>query len=166
MAGRVCVAINFKFSTDIKLRWFQYRINQSIIATNTLLLKMNIRVDDQCTFCRSNPETIRHLFVDCEVSASFWSLFKNWVETKTSTKLILTPQLILFGSRYDHTLTLLLTIAKYNIYRARMTEKRPSLNLLVREIKAYYNTVKYQAMCNFQLEQFKKKWHLWQPLLF
>ena len=158
-------ALNLFFLTDTKLRWFQYRINQSIIATNTLLLKMNIRFDDSCTFCNTNAETIRHLFVDCDISTNFWVLFKNWVEAKMNRNLIMTPKLILFGSKQDSTLTLLLTIAKFHLYRARVMEKRPNFNSLKREIKSYYNVLKYQAICNLQLQHFPKKWLLWHPLL-
>jgi hypothetical protein len=89
--------LNFKFSTDTKLRWFQYRINQKILGTNTLLLKMNIKDDDSCTFCNTYPETIRHLFVDCRVSMKFWFDFKNWIKDRTNLTLTMSPKLIILG---------------------------------------------------------------------
>ena len=33
--------LNFNFTTDTKFRWFQYRINQNILASNRFLAKIN-----------------------------------------------------------------------------------------------------------------------------
>ena len=44
--------LNFKSISDTKYRWFQYRINQNILATNSLLQKMNIKEDDTLLFVK------------------------------------------------------------------------------------------------------------------
>ena len=62
----------FKVTTDTKLQWFQYRINNNIIATNMFLYKINIRSDELCSFCQKQVETIRHLFCQCNYVKTFW----------------------------------------------------------------------------------------------
>ena len=56
--------IPFKCIYETKLRWFQYRINQRILSTNTFLHKINISDSDKCSFCHQEPETLVHLFYD------------------------------------------------------------------------------------------------------
>ncbi len=157
--------LNFTFSTDTKYRWFQYRINQNILATNSFLKKINIRNDDLCTFCNISQETIKHLFIDCPVSKIFWNNVKSWIRTKTNVDLELISATILFGSKYDLVLTLIMVLAKYHIYRAKMLEKLPELNTLKQEIKYYYKLLKYQAVCNFEIDKLLVKWNLWQSLI-
>ena len=157
--------LNFKFSIDTKYRWFQYRINQHIIATNRLLVKLNIKNSDLCSLCKTVPETIYHIFVECHISNSFWNNMKIWVRDKINVDLNMTTLTILFGSKYDYVLTLLMSLAKFHIYRAKMTEKRPNFEAFKQEIKYYYNILKYQASCNLEVDKFMKKWLLWLPLV-
>ena len=160
----ICV-LNFKCTTDTKYRWFQYRINHSIIGTNSLLLKMKLKNDDLCTFCKATSETIRHLFIDCQISRNFWNNIKIWIEEKSNINVNMTPFFILFGSKYDPILTLIIIMAKFHLYRAKMMEKEPNLQLFKQEIKYYYKVLKYQATCNLKLKSFLQKWQSWQVLV-
>ena len=62
----------FKTTKDTNLRWLQMRINHRILGTNYLLSKMKLTLDDKCTFCRLEKETIKHMFWDCESVSYFW----------------------------------------------------------------------------------------------
>ena len=90
---------------------------------------------------------------------------KIWVRDKINVDLNMTTLTILFGSKYDYVLTLLMSLAKFHIYRAKMTEKRPNFEAFKQEIKYYYNILKYQASCNLEVDKFMKKWLLWLPLV-
>ena len=50
-------------SSNTKVHWFQYRIIHRIIATNDLLMKMNIRQTNLCTFCNLETEKNRTLIL-------------------------------------------------------------------------------------------------------
>ena len=56
----------FKVTNDIQIRWFQYRIMRRILATNTFLCMIGITDSELCTFCNEYPETLNHLFWECE----------------------------------------------------------------------------------------------------
>lgn len=42
---------NVSHNIEIKLRWFQIRINTRIICTNITLFAMKLKNNDLCTFC-------------------------------------------------------------------------------------------------------------------
>ena len=46
----------FNLTNDTYLRWFQTRILHRILATNTLLKKMNIVSDEKCSMCKKENE--------------------------------------------------------------------------------------------------------------
>jgi hypothetical protein len=59
-------SLPLKVTKDPKLLWLQYRITHRILGTNVLLKNINIRNNDNCSLCNSNPETINHLFWECD----------------------------------------------------------------------------------------------------
>ena len=58
------------------IKAFQYKVLNSILYTNTKLYKIGFATDDTCSFCKSHPETLSHLFFDCIYSQSFWKEFE------------------------------------------------------------------------------------------
>ena len=55
----------FSCSIESKLRSFQFKINHYYYFTNQKLHRIKIKDDPNCTFCKTTPETIKHLFVEC-----------------------------------------------------------------------------------------------------
>jgi hypothetical protein len=56
----------FTTPKNVKLHWFQFRINHNILATNYFLKKIKIIDDANCNFCQKENETIEHIFWGCE----------------------------------------------------------------------------------------------------
>ena len=77
--------IRFKCTTDVKLRWFQYRVINRILGTNSLVNKFNSNETDRCTFCSQNKEDISHLFYQCVIVKDLWNDFKPWFHKKNCT---------------------------------------------------------------------------------
>lgn len=48
-----------------KLQCLQYRIDHCIIATYQYLVKLKLTDEPLCTFCKSENESIEHLFLNC-----------------------------------------------------------------------------------------------------
>ena len=70
--------------------------------TNDFLNKIGIRENDICTFCRTEKESLFHLFWSYSETSSFWRDFMKWL-AKNQMKVkseILTPDIIL-GLRSD-----------------------------------------------------------------
>ena len=65
-------------SLDTKLRFFQYKLQLKRLNTNIDLSKWKEDQTDRCTYCQTHPETIIHLFWECEVIKSLWRDFQSW----------------------------------------------------------------------------------------
>ena len=61
-----------------KLIVFQFKLLHRRLATNSFLTKINLKDNEQCTFCQNDTETLIHLFWNCNVSTLFWQDFKQW----------------------------------------------------------------------------------------
>ena len=58
-------SLPFHLTKDSSLQWFQYRIVHIILDTNALFFKMNIKESGICSFCKSEQESLEHLFWYC-----------------------------------------------------------------------------------------------------
>ena len=60
----------FRITNIPKYRSFQYRLLQRGLVTNVHLFKWQMRQDELCTFCRTEVESMVHLFFECKVVKS------------------------------------------------------------------------------------------------
>ena len=73
---------------NTKLHWFQYRIVHRILATNDLLVKMNIKQNNLCTFCNEEIEKLEHYFGNAILSIRFGKMLSNGSMIKLTILLI------------------------------------------------------------------------------
>ena len=80
-----------------KLIVFQFKLLHRRLATNSFLTKINLKDNEQCTFCQNDTETLIHLFWTCSVSTAFWQDFKQWAVNRgeLSNTINLTAYLVL-----------------------------------------------------------------------
>ena len=52
----------FRFTTNIRIKYFQYKVFNRIVFLNDTLFKLKITNTEYCTFCYTIKETIEHLF--------------------------------------------------------------------------------------------------------
>ena len=85
-----------------KLIIFQFKLFHWRLATNDFRNKVGIGENDICTFCRTEKESLFHLFWSCSETSSFWQGFMKWLaENQIKIKSeILTPGIII-GLRSD-----------------------------------------------------------------
>ena len=66
----------YRSSKDNKLRQFSFKLLHRTIVTKKELNKCRLVNDAACTFC-SNPDSIEHTILDCNVVKSFYSERNN-----------------------------------------------------------------------------------------
>ena len=71
----------FKCTKITKLITFQFKLLHRRLATNSFLKKMGIKQSDLCTFCKTEAESLIHLFWSCGVTSIFWQEFKQCITT-------------------------------------------------------------------------------------
>ena len=52
---------------EIRLKDFQYKVTNKILVTKSFLHKINKVDNNICEYCNLQPETIYHLFIECEI---------------------------------------------------------------------------------------------------
>jgi len=67
--------IPFCRTRDTKLIIFQFKLLHTRLATNDFLNKIGIKDNHICTFCRTEKESLSHLFWSCCETSCFWQGF-------------------------------------------------------------------------------------------
>ena len=67
------VFLTTKKIDDIKLKWFQLRINNRILVTNNVLKEMNVLTSNKCSFCHIEKDSVIHYLWSCEHVQHFWN---------------------------------------------------------------------------------------------
>ena len=155
-----------KITKDSKLRWFQYRLLQRILSTNTFLCKIGIKQDNKCTFCNNCPETLIHIFWECSIIQNFWKNLETWLKGGCVhiRSLNLTKYDVIFQiqdrQRTDNVLNFIILLAKSYIYNMKYKNKIPQLISFQKWLLFNYNTEKFIAYSNCMWDKFNK---IWQP---
>ena len=156
--------IPYKCTIDVKLRWFQYRILNRVLTTNTLLYKINQRNNNLCTFCNEEPETIKHIFTEYKKVMPIWVQLQNWFLQKIGLSVTLNQNLILFGTdlkKSNHAVNLIIILTKFYIGEDVKIHRSP-FTLFKRKSKIII-IWKARFIClNYQLYQ--RKWQVWKGL--
>lgn len=157
-----------KSCNNTKIHWFQYRIIHRILATNDLLLKLNIRNNNLCTFCGILPEKIQHLFWHCHVVLEFWETIEQLFLQKIHYALNVNKQTAIFGIThnicYNRSINYILILTRYYIYKCRLNNKSLNIQAWKNEIKHFILIEKLIAIKNDTFEKFTKEWEKWSPI--
>ena len=103
---------------EIKLKDFQYKINNKILVTNSFLRNINKIDSNLCSYCQLQEEAIKHLFLECQVVKQFWHQLKAWLETQVNVSFQIDDRTILFSFQSTNELTNYLhVLSKYYIYK-------------------------------------------------
>ena len=152
--------IPIKIKCDPMLQWFQIRINHRILGTNFLLEKMKIKNSNICSYCKLEPETIIHLFFNCPQTTTFWKDLEHLINSRCfETSFSICAKTIIFGdNRASDVLNIILIMAKYYIFKHKENSQPLSVDAFKKQIPKYYQTEKYIANSNMNIEKFNKRW--------
>ena len=96
LIGQMAYKLFFCSTKATKLIIFQFKLLHRRLATNDFLNKIGIRENDIYTFCRTEIESLFHLFWSCSETSCFWQGFIKWL-AENHIKLksnIFTPDII------------------------------------------------------------------------
>ena len=74
--------LNKQHKCDTKTKAFQIKILHRFQPTDYVLQRMGLVTFDLCSLCKTEVETIQHLFVDCVYSGKIWMRFEKWSSEK------------------------------------------------------------------------------------
>ena len=115
-----------------------------------------------CHICKSDTETLVHLFVTCEIVRLLWSDLYNWIGHSLNKRLRQVPLEILLGytmtDNFFLPINTLIMATKYYIFTCAVKQKAPIFNVLHLKLKRCYQE---QQLLNYEIdkaEDFKRKW--------
>jgi hypothetical protein len=161
--------IPFKCVKDSTLCWFQYRILHRILTTNTFLHMIHYIDSDACSFCNIFPETIQHLFFECNMIYHLWEAIENWILGKTGINIHFSKDIVMFGminnekSNFVNWLTINI---KYYIYCMKILKKNVHFNAVKNILQNKFQVEKYIYYKNCNYETFDKQWTPWLSLFY
>ena len=143
---REIYSLPFTVTIETKIREFQYKILNNIIYTNQKLFKLKMIESPLSTSCKRETESLEHLFFNCYVTKFFWEAFCFWlIECSISLQpLTLTDTVFgIFNVEKDFDiLNHLVLVAKLYIYKCKLNNVNPSLQVYKTKIKGVYQTEK------------------------
>jgi hypothetical protein len=157
--------------TEIKLKWFQMKINYRILVTNSMLCRMKIISTNMCSFCNEEKDTILHYLWECVHVQHFWNELVSYMKDNciNCSRLKLNSILVLFGNdgktHTDKGFNHILLAAKFFIYKCRINKIKPLLQIFLKELSIIYKTDKYAFTVNMKYNEFVKKWASYQQML-
>ena len=111
---------------------FQYKILNSILYTNAKLYKIGFKMNDTCSFCSSEPETLYHFLYLCPYSIDFWRDFEVFWHQLLKEKIRLPLQDVLVGmipqnSPSAKLLNYIIMIGKLYLWDCRRSQILPNI---------------------------------------
>ena len=115
-----------------------------------------------CAFCNAEVESLEHLLYFCKSSSFFWKELLPWIAVEANIVLNASLLDILFG-KFDLETDFLLVnhillLAKYFIYKCKLSKVIPSLSVFKAKLKATYKVELYIAKEKGILLNHYKKW--------
>ena len=126
---------------EIRLKDFQYKVTNKILVTKSFLRKINKIGNNICEYCNLQPETIYHLYIECEIVRRFWNELRIWLSNNSTVIIEFGEKQILFACQ-DKRNTLrnyLCIIAKYYIYVTKFTRNSLLLENVISLLKKHSN---------------------------
>ena len=119
---------NFKCSIDTRLRSFYFKIFHKAIAFNNFLFKINRKNSPNCDSCDKFPESVIHIFFECDFVRPIWEELFKIIKDKYGIDFSASNFDKIFGVFGDKFLTYLILCLKYHIYSCKFQNKRPTFS--------------------------------------
>ena len=129
---------------------------------NKLLNQIRKSKTNSCRICKSNPESIYHLFVNCDSVKNLWKDLNDQLQMNIGKRLNKTPFHIILGYLNNDSnflpINTILLVTKFYIFMYAVTLKYSNLKILMDKMKTCYDE---QYMLSMELDKednFKKNW--------
>ena len=150
---------SLKYINEVKLRDFQFKINNKILVTNSFLYKINKVENNLCSFCQKDIENIHHLLCTCDTVKVFWDNFKKWVGERINTEVNLSDKDIIYSAFSKCSLlNYLIVLAKYYIYKNKFYHKTLNIKGFESYVKVKFKNEMYIAKINNTYDKFLGMW--------
>ena len=147
-----------KATKSVNLFYLHYKIITRTITTNKFLHAIDISDSSICTFCKRETETILHLFWHCSYTQSFIRDIDRELYTRYQIRFKNDEKSWFFLHETDEMQTLLITLGKLVLYRARNNGEKPKVSHMLRLLKIEATKEEFASRLYKNPKQFYEKW--------
>ena len=155
---------NFNCTIETQLRSFYFKLFHRAICTNQFLHKIGRADSPNCYFCKEFPETLFHLFCECEKVSHLWDDLCFLINSVSGESFNFSNFEKMFGvtdsSEHDSCICFLFLCLKFYIHRCKFQEKNPNFVAFLNLVKFKKNTEYRIAESKGKLRQHFRKWSL------
>lgn len=136
----------YKFCIPNKVKELHLRILHNIYPTNEITSKFG-NVNLKCNFCKSNTESIDHLFFNCSLVKQFWMELSKFLVSKLKLDIDFEMRdVICYFSHCNHKIeyigNIFILLAKYFIHKCKFALREPKLNNFLCDFNYLIKTLK------------------------
>ena len=150
-----------KITNVNKFRSFQYRMLHRSIVTNKMLYIWKVVESPKCSFCKTEIETMIHLFVNCVKVQELWNHIKTVVEHRFRMRMELNAENLIMNTVHNNPSNIanfICLVVKQYIYRQRCHKKSLNVYEIESRILQLERLEKYIAIRNNKIKKHQIKW--------
>ena len=155
---------NFKCTIETQLRSFYFKLFHKAICTNQFLHRIGRTDSPNCYFCNNSPETILHLFCECEKVSPLWDELCFLINNVSGESFTFSNYEKMFGvtdlSEHDSCINFLFLCLKFYLHRCKFQQANPNFVAFLKLVKIKRNTEYKIAESKGKLREHFKKWTL------
>jgi hypothetical protein len=147
--------------SNTKIRAFQYKLLYNLIPCNAYLKKIKKSETDKCNWCQETDDTA-HYFARCRSLTPFWNSLATWCQNLLEEEINFTVEDVLVGilekdPKYN-VINAILILAKWRIYKDKLSCTETFFYKFLCELKYYINIEKTIALKNNKLTHYNNMW--------
>ena len=143
---------------DSKSRAFQFKINHNFYYTNKKLHQAAIKNTTICSFCKTQEETLRYLFIECKFVQHIWNDLQTLLNESFSDDEKLFGKYRNIDDKTHDLISHITIIVKQSIHTSRLECSSPSFQSVKAKIRSIESLERHIAVKNSKLEQHNNKW--------
>ena len=131
MLGNIGCFLTLLISKQVPFLWLK------VVSVNQLFYFLGYTQDDKCSLCKTDSESLYHIFFECRHSKQFWKEFQYYYYTLTREFVCLTLQDVITGILYTNCplLNYLILIAKLYLWGCRRNQTLPVITAFSSKVK-------------------------------
>lgn len=139
----------FQFCISNKIREVHFKILHNIYPCNKMVSRF-ADVNEMCTFCENDSETILHLFCFCPSSSLFWRDIEKFIYEKTKQAITIKPIDIITQCNYNvkeicYIINIIILMGKFHIHKMKFSKSLPKFNIFLAELSFYIKSLNFMS---------------------
>ena len=122
---------------------------------------MGLVQSNLCSMCKTELDSIEHMFLSCPHSMELWEKVTDWIRELGMPNYVLTASRMIIGDLENAlAINTIILHTKKVIYNAKKKEQIPHIVNVKHEVKNFYYQEKYRQYINGKNKLFDKQYNL------